>query len=190
MNNVTSVSELPFSQQKLIELNAEDGFTSLVDGFNRACDKFADRPAYTCLGQTLSFQEIEQLSRQFGCYLVEHCGLVQGDRVAVQLPNINQFPIAIWGILRAGLVVVNTNPLYTAREQLHQFNDSGAKVLVVLSDLLPLTEQVVPQTGVEMVIATSAIDLLQPQPLPASSLTQILSFTDALAMAEIGRAHV
>jgi long-chain acyl-CoA synthetase len=181
MNNVTSVSELPFSQQKLIELNAEDGFTSLVDGFNRACDKFADRPAYTCLGQTLSFQEIEQLSRQFGCYLVEHCGLVQGDRVAVQLPNINQFPIAIWGILRAGLVVVNTNPLYTAREQLHQFNDSGAKVLVVLSDLLPLTEQVVPQTGVEMVIATSAIDLLQPQPLPASSLTQIVSFTDALA---------
>jgi long-chain acyl-CoA synthetase len=181
MNNVTSVSELPFSQQKLIELNAEDGFTSLVDGFNRACDKFADRPAYTCLGQTLSFQEIEQLSRQFGCYLVEHCGLVQGDRVAVQLPNINQCPIAIWGILRAGLVVVNTNPLYTAREQLHQFNDSGAKVLVVLSDLLPLTEQVVPQTGVEMVIATSAIDLLQPQPLPASSLTQIVSFTDALA---------
>jgi long-chain acyl-CoA synthetase len=181
MNNVTSVSELPFSQQKLIELNAEDGFTSLVDGFNRACDKFADRPAYTCLGQTLSFQEIEQLSRQFGCYLVEHCGLVQGDRVAVQLPNINQFPIAIWGILRAGLVVVNTNPLYTAREQLHQFNDSGAKVLVVLSDLLPLTEQVVPQTGVEMVIATSAIDLLQPQPLPASSLAQIVSFTDALA---------
>ena len=103
--------------------------------------------------------------------MLDHCGLVAGDRVAVQLPNISQFPIAVWGILRAGLVVVNTNPMYTAREQLHQFNDSGAKALVVLSDLLPVTEQVIPQTGVETVIATSAIDLLQPQPLPASSLS-------------------
>ena len=192
MNNVTSISEpsfsepsfseLSFSQQKLIELNAEDGFASLVDGFNRASEKFSERPAFTCLGQTLCFSEIEQLSRQFGCYLLEHCGLVAGDRVAVQLPNISQFPIAIWGILRAGLVVVNTNPMYTAREQLHQFNDSGAKALVVLSDLLPVTEQVIPQTGVETVIATSAIDLLQPQPLPASSLSNLVSFTDALAL--------
>ena len=163
MTNVTSISEpsfseLSFSEKKLIELNAEDGFASLVDGFNRASEKFSERPAFTCLGQTLCFSEIEQLSRQFGCYLLEHCGLVAGDRVAVQLPNISQFPIAIWGILRAGLVVVNTNPMYTAREQLHQFNDSGAKALVVLSDLLPVTEQVIPQTGVETVIATSAID--------------------------------
>jgi long-chain acyl-CoA synthetase len=182
MNNASSVSELSFSEQRLIELNAEDGFTSLVDGFNRACEKFPHRPAFTCLGQTLCFSEIELLSRQFGCYLLEHCGLVAGDRVAVQLPNISQFPIAIWGILRAGLVVVNTNPMYTAREQLHQFNDSGAKALVVLSDLLPVTEQVIAQTGVETVIATSAMDLLQPQSLPASSLANLVGFTDALAL--------
>jgi len=182
MNNATSASQLSFAEQKLLELNAEDGFTSLVDAFNRAVEQFSDRPAFTCIGQTLSFTEIELLSRQFGCYLLDHCGLVPGDRVAVQLPNISQFPIAIWGILRAGLVVVNTNPMYTAREQLHQFNDSGAKALVVLSDLLPVTEQVVPQTGIETVIATNAIDLLQHQPLPESSLSNLVSFVDALAL--------
>ena len=139
-------------------------------------------PAFTCMGQTLSFTDMELLSRQFGCYLLDHCGLVPGDRVAVQLPNISQYPISIWGILRAGLVVVNTNPMYTAREQLHQFNDSGAKALVVLSDLLPVTEQVIPQTGVETVIATSATDLLQAQSLPDSSLSNLVAFNDALAL--------
>lgn len=182
MNNATSASPLSFAEQKLIELNAEDGFISLVDAFNRACEEFSDRPAFTCMGQTLSFTQMELLSRQFGCYLLDHCGLVAGDRVAVQLPNISQFPIAIWGVLRAGLVIVNTNPMYTAREQLHQFNDSGAKALVVLSDLLPVTEQVIPQTGIETVIATSATDLLQPQTLPESSLNNLVAFNDALAL--------
>lgn len=182
MNNATSASQLSFAEQKLVELNAEDGFISLVDAFNRACEEFSDRPAFTCMGQTLSFTDMELLSRQFGCYLLDHCGLVPGDRVAVQLPNISQYPISIWGILRAGLVVVNTNPMYTAREQLHQFNDSGAKALVVLSDLLPVTEQVIPQTGVETVIATSATDLLQAQSLPDSSLSNLVAFNDALAL--------
>ncbi|MDB9948781.1 AMP-binding protein [Porticoccaceae bacterium] len=182
MNNATSASPLSFAEQKLVELNAEDGFISLVDAFNRACEEFSDRPAFTCMGQTLSFTDMELLSRQFGCYLLDYCGLVPGDRVAVQLPNISQYPISIWGILRAGLVVVNTNPMYTAREQLHQFNDSGAKALVVLSDLLPVTEQVIPQTGVETVIATSATDLLQAQSLPDSSLSNLVAFNDALAL--------
>ena len=182
MNNAASASQLSFAEQKLVELNAEDGFISLVDAFNRACEEFSDRPAFTCMGQTLSFTDMELLSRQFGCYLLDHCGLVPGDRVAVQLPNISQYPISIWGILRAGLVVVNTNPMYTAREQLHQFNDSGAKALVVLSDLLPVTEQVIPQTGVETVIATSATDLLQAQSLPDSSLSNLVAFNDALAL--------
>jgi len=182
MNNATSASPLSFAEQKLVELNAEDGFISLVDAFNRACEEFSDRPAFTCMGQTLSFTDMELLSRQFGCYLLDHCGLVPGDRVAVQLPNISQYPISIWGILRAGLVVVNTNPMYTAREQLHQFNDSGPKALVVLSDLLPVTEQVIPQTGVETVIATSATDLLQAQSLPDSSLSNLVAFNDALAL--------
>lgn len=168
-----------FATEKLFELN-DQNFTSLVDAFSQACEEFADRPAYTCIGQTLSFADIETHSRNFAAFLTQSCGLVKGDRVAVQLPNLNQFPIAVWGALRAGLTVVNTNPMYTPREQLHQFNDSGAKALVVLGDLLPLTEQVVPHTGIDRVIATYATDMLQPQTLPESSLKNLISFTDAL----------
>ena len=172
---------LSFAQQQLNVLN-EQNFTSLVDAFNQACETFADRPAFTCIEQVLSFTDIEAHSRHFGAFLTESCGLVKGDRIAVQLPNLNQFPIVVWGALRAGLTVVNTNPMYTAREQLHQFNDSGAKALVVLADLLPITEQVVPNTAIETVIVTSAIDMLQPQPTPNSSLQNLISLPDALAL--------
>ena len=172
---------LLFAQQQLNVLN-EQNFTSLVDAFKQACEEFADRPAFTCIGQVLSFNDIEAQSRHFGAFLTESCGLVKGDRIAVQLPNLNQFPIVVWGALRVGLTVVNTNPMYTAREQLHQFNDSGAKALVVLADLLPITEQVVPNTVIETVIVTSAIDMLQPQPTPNSSLQNLISLPDALAL--------
>ncbi len=172
-----------YAQQKLVELNQE-GFTSLVDAFNRACDQFSDKPAFTCIGKTLSFRQIEVLSRQFGCYLLHSCGLQQGDRIAIQLPNLNQFPVVVWGALRAGLTIVNTNPMYTAREQLHQFKDSGASALVVLSDLLPITEQVIAQTGIKTIIATHALDMLQPQGLPESSLENLIALPDALALGE------
>lgn len=176
-------SAASFSQQMLSELN-QAGYSSLLDAFNHSCDEFADRPAFTCLGQTLSFSQMDVLSRQFACYLLHSCGLQPGDRIAVQLPNLNQYPLVVWGALRAGLTVVNTNPMYTPREQLHQFNDSTARALVVLGDLLPLTEQVVPETAIETVIVTHALDLLQPQPRPESSLKNLLSLPEALALGE------
>lgn len=170
-----------FAQQKLMQLNVE-GYASLVDAFDQCCAEFAAKPAFHCLGQTLSYQDIEAYSRQFAAFLSGACGLQRGDRIAIQLPNLNQFPIVVWGALRIGLTVVNTNPMYTATEQLHQFNDSGAKALVVLSDLLAVTEQVVPNTGIETVISTHAMDMLQAQPAPQSSLPNLVSLPDALAL--------
>ncbi len=174
-------AQLSFAQQKLIELNVER-YASLIDAFDQSCAEFSARPAYHCLGQTLSYADIDAHSRKFGAFLAGSCGLKPGDRIAVQLPNINQFPIVVWGALRIGLTIVNTNPMYTAREQLHQFNDSGAKALVVLSDLLPITEQVVPQTGIETVIATQAMDLLQAQPAPQTNLPTVVTLPEALAL--------
>ena len=94
-----SSTKLSFAQQKLIELNVE-GYTSLVDAFDQSCAEFSAKPAFHCLGQTLSYADIEGYSRKFGAFLSESCGLVRGDRIAIQLPNINQFPIAVWGALR------------------------------------------------------------------------------------------
>ena len=176
-----SFTEQSFAQQKLIELNVE-GFDSLVDAFDQSCTEFAVKPAYHCLGQTLSYADIEAYSRKFGAFLAGSCGLQRGDRIAIQLPNLNQFPIVVWGALRIGLTIVNTNPMYTAREQLHQFNDSGAKALVVLSGLLPVTEQVIPETDVETVIVTHATDMLQAQPAPKTSLPNLVTLPDALAL--------
>ena len=181
MSAELSFTEQSFAQQKLIELNVE-GFDSLVDAFDQSCTEFAVKPAYHCLGQTLSYADIEAYSRKFGAFLAGSCGLQRGDRIAIQLPNLNQFPIVVWGALRIGLTIVNTNPMYTAREQLHQFNDSGAKALVVLSGLLPVTEQVIPETDIETVIVTHATDMLQAQPAPKTSLPNLVTLPDALAL--------
>ena len=181
MSAELSFMEQSFAQQKLIELNVE-GFDSLVDAFDQSCAEFAVKPAYHCLGQTLSYADIEAYSRKFGAFLAGSCGLQRGDRIAIQLPNLNQFPIVVWGALRIGLTIVNTNPMYTAREQLHQFNDSGAKALVVLSGLLPITEQVIPETDIETVIVTHATDMLQAQPAPKTSLPNLVTLPDALAL--------
>jgi long-chain acyl-CoA synthetase len=133
---------------------------SLADYIEETFTKYAERPAYSALGQEKSFAEMEVLSGQFAAWLQEHTSLVPGDRIAIQLPNLIQHPIAVYGALRAGLVVVNTNPLYTEHEMEHQFNDSGAKALVILSDLLPKYENIKANTGIEHVIITSAPQLL------------------------------
>ncbi|MFM1594384.1 MAG: AMP-binding protein, partial [Woeseiaceae bacterium] len=93
---------------------------SLIEFFEKTVTKHGDKAAYNCLGQTVSFNDIDVLSSQFASYLVNECNLEKGDRVAIQLPNLIQYPIVAWGIIRAGLIVVNTNPLYTERELLHQ----------------------------------------------------------------------
>lgn len=153
-------------------------YQTLPQLIETAVDRFGDKPAFACLGKSLSFNEIEKHSRDFAAYL-QHSGLQPGDRVAIQLPNLTQFVIAAYGVLRAGMVLVNTNPLYTERELVHQFNDSGARALVVLSDLLPLLAKVVGQTKIELVVSTHALDLIDPQPQPKTSLNNVL-FMDAL----------
>ncbi|MBT8115036.1 MAG: AMP-binding protein, partial [Arenicella sp.] len=131
--------------------------------------------------------EVEQYSRQFGAWLLSDGGLQKGDRVAVQLPNLLQYPIAAWGILRAGLILVNTNPLYTERELQHQLSDSGAKALVTLADFLPAVQNVVPDTPVRTLIVTNAADMISPQPAPETRLgddVNVVAFPQVLEQGE------
>lgn len=154
-------------------------YSSLVDLIEKTSLRYGDKPAYACLGKTSSFNEIERDSRYFAAYLQNKTQLKPGDRIAIQLPNITQFVIAAYGAIRAGLILVNTNPLYTERELIHQFNDSGAKALVVLSDLLPTLAKVVATTEIELVISTHALDLIEPQIQPKTGLKNI-AFCDIL----------
>ncbi|GMG87669.1 AMP-binding protein [Biformimicrobium ophioploci] len=135
---------------------------TVIDVFGEACAKYADRPAFTCLGHTLTIGDIDALSARFAAYLQNHTSLEPGDRIAVQLPNVLQYPVVVFGALRAGMTVVNTNPLYTAREVKHQLNDSGAKALVVLANIAPTAAEVVAETSVEQVIVTEIADLHAP----------------------------
>ncbi|WP_346838404.1 AMP-binding protein [Microbulbifer sp. SAOS-129_SWC] len=133
-------------------------FRNTAEFIEHSCKRFADRPAYHCLGQALTFAEIEQQSRHLAQWL-QHSGLQPGDRIAIQLPNITQYPIAAYAALRAGLVIVNTNPLYTPREMQHQFSDAGVRALVILADMLPKFEQIRADTDIEQVLVTGATDL-------------------------------
>ncbi|MBB3060803.1 AMP-binding protein [Microbulbifer rhizosphaerae] len=169
---------------------------SILEVFSDACARFSDRPAFTCLGQTLSIGDIDKLSAKFASYLQNHTDLEPGDRIAVQLPNVLQYPVVVFGALRAGLVVVNTNPLYTQRELKHQLNDSGAKALVVLANIADTASQVVPETGVEQVIVSEIADLHSPvkrmlinsvakyikKMVPEFSFTNQVNFRDAVAL--------
>ena len=128
--------------------------------FEQSCAKFGGRPAFTNMGTTLSYAQIQALSRAFAVWLQVKSGLVRGDRVALMMPNILQYPIALYGVLRAGMVVVNTNPLYTARELEHQLRDSGAKAIVILENFAHVLQQVLPHTAVEKVLVTGVGDLL------------------------------
>ncbi|MGS2716693.1 AMP-binding protein [Eionea flava] len=134
-------------------------YLSIVDMFNEACERYHDHIAFSCLGQTLSYGELDQLSKQFAVYLQHHTTLAPGDRLAIQLPNTLQYPVVLFGALRAGVVIVNTNPLYTGTELQHQLNDSGAKVLVVLANVAKAIEEVIDQTDVQHVIVTEVGDL-------------------------------
>ncbi|MFT6267661.1 MAG: long-chain acyl-CoA synthetase [Alphaproteobacteria bacterium] len=138
---------------------------SLADYIEETFQKYAQRPCYTALGQTKSFAEMDDLSARFANYLINHTKLKPGDRIAIQLPNLIQHPIAVYGALRAGLVVVNTNPLYTPTEMQHQFNDSGTTALVILTDLLPKYESIAQSVNIDTVIVTSATQLLDNKPV-------------------------
>ena len=137
-----------------------DKFSSIQDVFTQSCEKFAEAPAFTCMDKTITYGELDQLTRAFAGYLRGVLKLEVGDRVAIMLPNILQYPVVLFGVLRAGLTVVNVNPLYTPRELEHQLHDSGAKAVVILENFCATLEQVVAKTGVEQVITTQAGDLL------------------------------
>lgn len=139
------------------------GQNQVFDIIAKAFSQYAEQPAYTCLGQTLTFKEIEQKSTALACYLQQHSGLEPGDRIAIQLPNLIQFPVAAYAALQCGFVLVNTNPLYTEREMRHQFSDSGAKAIIILSDLLPKLDAVLNDTQIAHVIVTKATDFLVPE---------------------------
>jgi len=142
-----------------IDLNE---YSSVADIFDTSVAKYGDSPAYTNFGKTLTYNEVDLYTAQLGAYLKNEIGLEKGDRVAVMMPNLLQNPIAIFGILRAGLVVVNTNPLYTQRELKHQLTDSGAKAIIIVENFAHVLQGVIDETEVEHVITTKMGDMLSP----------------------------
>ena len=172
-----------------------DQYPNIQAVLKESCQRFADKPAFSNMGKTITYGELYELSGTFAAYLQQNTDLQPGDRIAVQLPNVLQYPVVVFGALRAGLVVVNTNPLYTAREMEHQFNDSGAKALVSLANMAHLAEQVLPKTGIKTVIITEVGDMLSPlkrllvnsvvkhvkKMVPAYNLPQAVKFTAAMA---------
>lgn len=137
-----------------------DQYASLVEMFEQSVARFADQPAFINMGQVMTFRKLEERSRAFAAYLQNELGLKKGDRVALMMPNLLQYPIALFGVLRAGMVVVNVNPLYTPRELEHQLNDSGASAIVIVSNFAHTLEKVVFNTQVKHVILTRMGDQL------------------------------
>lgn len=134
-------------------------YKSLGDLFHQSLASFRNKPAYTNLGTTLTYDDLDKLSRDFGAYLTNQAGLKKGDRIAIMMPNLLQYPIALFAALRAGLVVVNTNPLYTDRELKHQLNDSGATAIVILENFAHTLEEIVDETEVKTIITTRIGDM-------------------------------
>lgn len=135
-------------------------YATIIDLFKDACVKYAHKPAFSNLGHTLTFAEIDKYSASFAAWLQRNTDLKIGDRIAIQLPNMLQYPIAVFGALRAGLVVVNTNPLYSLRELENQFKDSDCKAVVTLDSLARNIQEVLPQTNIRHLIISQAGDLL------------------------------
>ena len=134
-------------------------YSSITDLFEQSVERFRDRPAYSNFGHDLSFDDVDRLTRHFAAYLTGEPGLKKGDRIAIMMPNVLQYPVALFAALRAGLIVVNVNPLYTARELAYQLNDSGAVAIVVLENFAHTLAEVVDKTGIRHVIITQLGDL-------------------------------
>ena len=171
-----------------------DQYASIVQLLEESFQKYAARPAFTCMGKTLTYAEVDAYSRSLGAYL-QSLGLQQGDRVACMMPNVLQYPIAVAAVLRAGFVAVNVNPLYTPRELEHQLKDSGAKAIVILENFAATLQQVLDKTPIKHVILASMGDMFgmlkgalvnyvvrsKKKMVPAFSLPTAVKFNDALA---------
>jgi long-chain acyl-CoA synthetase len=177
-----------------------DEFPSVVSVLERAIDRYRDRPAFANLGKTLLYSEIDALSARFAAFLLQELQLKSGDRVAIMMPNCLQYPIATFGILRAGMTVVNVNPLYTARELRHQLVDSGACAIIVLDNFAHTVAEVIADTSVRHVVTSGLGDMLDfpkrglvnfvlkyvKRMVPSYHLPGATRFRDAL---EAGRRH-
>ncbi|WP_137170083.1 AMP-binding protein [Marinomonas sp. FW-1] len=139
-----------------------NGYESLTDVLALASKKYADLPAFTSVGRTITYGELNEKSDQFAAYLQHETDLVPGDRIAVQLPNVIQYPVVLFGAMKAGLIVVNTNPLYTPKELEHQFNDAGVKALVVFANMAHNVGKILAKTSIKHVIITEIADFHSP----------------------------
>ena len=147
----------PALVEKEVDCNA---YSSVNDLFEESVKKFSSSVAYECMGKTLSFSELDRLSAHFANYLTQELKLAKGSRVAIQMPNVLQYPVVMFGALRAGMVVVNTNPLYTPSEMKHQFNDSGADVVVIVANFASNLEKIRTEIQAKHIITTELGDLL------------------------------
>ena len=140
-----------------IDVNWKNSVVEILEG---SFSEFADKPSFANLGKVMTYGELDTASRHFAAYLQQNLGLQKGDRVALMMPNILQYPVALFGLLRAGMTAVNVNPLYTARELEHQLKDSGAKAIIILANFANTLEQVLHETEVEHIIVTELGDML------------------------------
>ena len=147
------------------------GYHSICDIFDSSCHEFPERTAYSNMGARLSYAEIDELSKQFSAWLQNELNLQKGDRVALMLPNVLQYPVALFGTLRAGCIVVNVNPMYSPRELEHQLNDSGAVVIIILENFAHTLEKVIDKVRLDQVIITSLGDLF---PFPKSKVINFM----------------
>jgi long-chain acyl-CoA synthetase len=177
-----------------------DRYPSIVHAFDAACARFAGRPAFSNLGVTMSFAALQAHTEAFAAFLRRDLGLARGDRIAIQMPNLLQYPVALFGALRAGLTVVNTNPLYTPREMEHQFRDAGIKAVVILANFARHLQEILPALNAPQVVLTEIGDLFPAfkrllvnnvvrhvkKMVPAFELPGAIPFRQALAR---GRRH-
>lgn len=137
-----------------------DAYPSIIKMFEESCEKFSSQPSFTCMGKSITFEELNEQSKAFAAYCQQTLKLQRGDRLALMMPNILQYPVALFGGMRAGLTIVNVNPLYTARELEYQLSDSGAKAIVILENFATTLQEILDKTPVEHVITTRLGDWL------------------------------
>ncbi len=171
----------------------EHAYENLVEFLEECFDKWKDKDAFQCMGKNLTFKEIDKYSKQFAAYLQSR-GLKRGDKVAIMMPNLLQYPIAIFGVLRAGLIAVNTNPLYTPREMKHQFTDSDVNAIIIADNFASKLEEIIGDTDIDIVITTSIGEMMGAikgklvnfmvknvkRIVPKYNLTNTVTFKDAL----------
>jgi long-chain acyl-CoA synthetase len=176
------------------EINLDE-YSSIADLFHKGIAKYRDLPAYENMGKTLSYNDLDCLTRQFSSYLTSELGLKKGERIAIMMPNILQYPVVLFAALRAGLVVVNTNPLYTERELEHQLHDADCSVIVILENFAHTLQAILKNTPIKTVITTRIGDLFDfpksvlinfvikriKKMVPAYHLAEAISFKNALA---------